>query len=74
MNYHYGNLMLKYFSQTLQISHKTQGYILDGYISHLYKWMVQTEFQYFQTTIEIVSGSPDIVSNGPKLISFMQLV
>lgn len=29
--------------------------------------------QHIQTTIEIVPGSPGIVSNGPKLISFMQL-
>lgn len=44
MNYHCGNLMLKYFSQTRQISHKRQAYILDGYISHLYKRVVQTQF------------------------------
>lgn len=48
MNYHYGNLMLKYFSQTLQISHKTQAYILDDYISRLYKRVVQTNFQNFK--------------------------
>lgn len=32
--------------------------------------MVQTDFQHFQTIIEIVSGSPSIFSNGPKLIFF----
>lgn len=68
------------FPKKLQISHKTQTYILDGYISHLYKQVIQTNFQNFPTTfiaqnqsIHIVSGSPGIVSTGPKLSSFMQL-
>lgn len=46
MNYHYGNLMLKHFYQTLQISHKTQAYILNGHISHLYKHVVQTNPEF----------------------------
>lgn len=51
MNYHYGNLM-KHFSQTLQISHKTQAEILDGYIHIiLNEWFRQTSRSFKQPFI-----------------------